>query len=408
MDIESYSPVLHIERPSLAKFTAVFGFAWLMVGLFTGTLVLVVAIRWIVNLLNHWGLGQSAENRVLIGVILLFVVTSFLMTRALVRHLLRMGSVRARRIALGALVIPGALSLWAWSNPTRVLANLAGTTFSTVNLIGGPRFIFGSYPDGPRLEDLKRQGVKTVVSLQHPAVLVELQGIEAEREGTQRLGMRFVQIPMLPWISDNQAALEQLRQLAIHGSGTYYVHCGLGRDRVNIAKRVIESVNAQTAARVAPSGTMQSAMGFEDRIDAPFVRGRVFRLSGDQWLIPIPDPVELYQKILEGRPGKLILLLDPNDPAQAHWLETAEPQLRQYVVPFELVPFPATSTPAAAQQIVAKVRAEEAPFTIVVPATTFDNPVRSVKSPAAAAVLQAYGLCKPASNAPRKVSARTR
>lgn len=395
MEIESFSSAVQIRRPSLARFTAVFGYAWLMVGLFTGTLVLVFAVRWILAVLNHWQLGQTVENRVLIAVILLFVVASFVATRALVRRLLRMGSVRGQRTALAALVLPGALSLWAWSNPTRVLAGLAGTTFSTVNMVGGPRFEFGAYPDYARLEELKKQGVKTVVSLQHPAVVVELQGIEAEKAAAQQLGLRFVQVPMLPWISDNQAALGQLRQLALHGSGTYYVHCGLGRDRVNIAKRVIESVSAQAAARVAESSTLQKPMGFEDRIDAPFVRGRVFRLAANEWLIPLPDPVELYQKILEGRPGKLVLLLDATNADQTHWLATAAPQLREYVVPFEVIPFPAKATAAQRDTAMARIRAEKPPYTIVVPATTFENPARTLKSEAAAAVLQSYGLWHP-------------
>ena len=124
------SEVLHpsqFRRPTPAKFLATFTLVWLVVGLFTGTLVLVLMVRWLIALLHHFGLGQSAESRVLMGVILLFVIASFLLTRALVRRLFRVSSVRVRRLALASLVIPAGLSLYAWSDPGRMLAAVAGS-----------------------------------------------------------------------------------------------------------------------------------------------------------------------------------------------------------------------------------------------------------------------------------------
>src|SRR2546423_15134814 len=96
-----------IRPPSVGRFFATFGYAWLMIGLFTGTLVLVVAVRGIIDLIQRFGWGQTAQDRVLIGVIGLFIVLSFILARAVVRSLYRQPA-RTRRIALGALAIPAA------------------------------------------------------------------------------------------------------------------------------------------------------------------------------------------------------------------------------------------------------------------------------------------------------------
>ena len=388
--METYTTANHIERPTLARFAATFGFAWVMVGLFTGTLVLVVLIRWLLELLHHWGWGQTAKNRALMGVILLFVIGSFMLTRALVRRLFRMSSARARQGTLAALVVPGALAMWAWSNPSKMLASLAGGGVeSTLAMAGGPEFEFGAYPDEAKLRELKAEGVRTIVSLQHPAVLVEVEGIKAEREAAAKLGLHFIQDPMLPWVSDNAAALEQIRQLALHGKGKYYIHCGLGRDRVNVARRLIEALKDSTHAKVTNTAGVLAANGFEDRTE-PFQRGKLFRLAPQTWLIPYPNEAEMHGFVLQGRPGHVYLMLDPADTLQARWLAEADTELREYAVPFTYVPFaPKDSVRAAA--IVSQMKAQRPPVTIIVPATSWTVPTKDVSSVAAEVVLRGFG-----------------
>jgi hypothetical protein len=147
-------------QPSAGKFFATFGYAWLTIGLFTGTLVLVVAVRGIMDVLQRLGWGQAAQNRLLIAVILLFIALSFMIARSVVRMLYRQ-SPRTRMLALLAMAIPAIMSLYAWSNPARFLAGIAGTTGSTYAMKGGPTFLFGAYPDENRLRALKKQGVTT-------------------------------------------------------------------------------------------------------------------------------------------------------------------------------------------------------------------------------------------------------
>jgi hypothetical protein len=361
------------KRRAAARFLATFGYAWLMIGLFTGTIVLVLFVRGIVGALHRFGFGPDAENRVLIAVILAFIVGSFLLTRSVVRRVYRTPSVRARRLALGALVLPGIASMWAWSNPTALLAHFAGSSGGMLSVAGGPEFVFGPYPQPERLAELKREGYTAVISLQHPSVVVELSGILKEREAASRLGIELIQAPMLPWVSDNRASLEKIREIVRTGRGRYYVHCGLGRDRVNVVKRVIASMASERGARLARGDGLLEAKGLEQRAQ-PFQHGPLFRLRDSTWLTPIPNRMELSE-ILFGAEGKVLLVLDPGDAAQQSWSSEAQREMRDYLVPFRVVPFTERDAgdTARVQALAMQIMRESGRVTVVVPRTPFGN-----------------------------------
>ena len=374
------------------SFLATFAYTWVMIGLFTGTLVLVVFVRGIIVAVHGVGLGDTAENRVLMAVIVAFIVASFLLTRSVVRHLYRTQSVRTRRIALGALIGPAAVSLWAWSNPTALLARIAGSTSFAVTMRGGPEFIFGPYPDANRLAELKKQGVTTVISLQHPSVVVELQGIREEKENTAKLGLALIHAPMLPWVSDNQASLDRIREIARTGHGKYYVHCGLGRDRVNVVRRVIESMSGASDMRLAGAADLRAAKGLEQRTE-PFQRGRLFQLKPGVWLVPMPNRAELSD-ILFGAEGRVLLVLDPADTAQQAWAKSAQEQLHAYVIPNARVPF--DDRDAVDDERVAllanRIQSERGRVTVVVPRTPFGSGTNERQTAVAVALLRYFGV----------------
>jgi hypothetical protein len=240
--------------------------------------------------------------------------------------------------------------------------------------------------------------VKNIVSLQDPRVIEELEGIKEEKAATERLGLKFIQAPMLPWVSDNTESLEQIRQLALHGKGTYYVHCGLGRDRTNIAKRVIESVGPQSKARVAGTRDLKKAVSFERRAE-PFQRGRPFKLAQDVWVVPFLNDHEFYGYIIQGQPGHVFVALNPADTGQARFMAKAQADMKQYVVDHSLMPTSAgdtipqvkaaDTTAAALAALVARIRAEKPPFTVMIPYTTFEERPRPALL---RALFRAYGL----------------
>ena len=378
---------MRYSKPSTAQFFATFGYAWFTIGLFTGTLVLVLAVRGILDVLQRLGWEQAAENRLLIGVILLFIGLSFLLARRVVRFLFRQ-TTTTRRLMLVGLAVPAALCVYAWSNPARFLAKYAGTAGSTFSMKNGPKFVFGAYPDEDRLKELKMEGVTSVVSLQSPAVLVEISGISEERGAAARAGLSFIEAPMLPWVSDNTESLDKIKQLALHGKGTYYVHCGLGRDRVNIAKRVIEALQPQSSAHVASSSDMIAAAGFERRTEV-FERGMPMKVREGFWVVPYLNEAEFYGFVLQGQPGHLIIVVDPTNAEQRGWLADVEKKMKQYAVAYTSVPYP-VARDTSTRSIVATVRSLSGPVTVMVPSMTtgLGDPV----DPVARAIAKAYGV----------------
>ena len=321
------------ENHASLRRLGLFAYVWLMFGFASGTLLLIGPVRWITAYLRNGGFRQSTEDVVMMGVIAGFVLVSAFGAWLLVRWMLRVGS-RAGRLAIpGALTLAAALCLYAWSDPA-VMAGVAGGVSGRVTVDGGAEFVFGPYPDRDRLDALKREGFTAVVSLQHPAVLpFEPPGIAAEIEATSEIGLMFVHAPMLPWISANDASLDRIRQLAREGEGRYYVHCGLGRDRVNVVKRMLEREGAavSTGEGYKAAGTFASRMAAGNE---PMERGALRRLDTDVWLIPYPNKHEMFGNMLSGQVAHVLVLLDESHPPQDAWLAEARQRFREFSVPF--------------------------------------------------------------------------
>lgn len=315
-------------------------YIWLVVGFATGTLVLIGPVRWITNVLRAEGVSRSMENLVVTGVIVLFVASSFVLARWLFGKAMRAGSWVLRGGIPAATTLAAAVALWGWSNPA-AMPTAAAAERPALRVASGARFRFGAYPDRAKLEALKAEGVTAVVSLQHPAVVpFEPQGIAAERQAAREVGLEFIHVPMLPWVSDNEEALERIRGLVHEGRGTYYIHCGLGRDRVNVARRVIEQAAVDSDVELAGTDGLLEATTFADRVE-PFERGPVVELGDEAWLVPYPNEFEFFGYILAGQVEHVLILLDPSDPEQGRWIREAELRLNAYEVPYTHVPLPA-------------------------------------------------------------------
>lgn len=341
-----------------------FCYVWLVLGFFTGTLLLVGPVRMLTAYLRGGGFQQGTEDLVMIGVIAFFVLFSALLAWVVVRQMGRCATRRARLSYPLVLTIGAALCLYAWTNPA-IMASAAGGISGNVKT-GGAEFVFGPYPDRNRLQQLKAEGYTAVVSLQHPAVLpFEPPGIAEETRATQELGLPFIHAPMLPWISTNDASLDKIRRLSREGRGKYYVHCGLGRDRANVVKRMLE----REGASVDAAAGYQTARTFGTRIaegNKPMERGQLQQIAPDVFLIPYPNKHEMFGNMLSGQVGHVLLLLDPSDPQQQPWIDEARLRFNEFHVPHSfdtLRPHDA----AQASAIVRKARALPKPLVIVVP-----------------------------------------
>ena len=344
-----------------------FLYVWLMVGFATGTLTLLGPARWVTSGLRRIGWGGQ-ENGVMILVILAFVVASFLIARALTA-LIRKARTRQVRFGVpGIATLAAGLALWGWMNPA-VYATVAGGVAGTSVNTGGAEFVFGGYPDRARLQELKAQGYAGVISLQHPAVLpFEPPAIQAEEVAARELGIQFVSAPMLPWVSSNEASLEKIRLIAVGGKGRYYVHCGLGRDRTNVVKRMLERTGA---AMVAGAPANAEARTFQMRWNEGrrfMERGGFRTLEKDVWLIPYPNHHELYGNMLAGQIKHVFVLLDPEDGQQAEWIRHLQKQLGDHGIEATFEPLRIGSS-AWTADMVASAKTLPRPLAIVLPHT---------------------------------------
>jgi hypothetical protein len=365
---------------------------WVLVGLVLGTAVLVGPVRLITEGMGRAGWEQSSQDHVLIVVILLYLVLSLLLTRWIVGTMFRARN-RNTRWAIAALfTLLAAGTAWEWSNPAKLLAGIAGGgNGGSYNVAGGAEFVFGAYPDEPKLAELKKSGVTAVISLQHPGVVIEREGISAERDATKKLHLDFIQAPMLPWVSDNEESLDKLREIARTGRGKYFVHCGLGRDRVNVAKRIIEA----EGKKIALTTDIKTATGFADRPD-PFERGSLAHLESGKWLIPYPNKHEMFGFVLGGQAGTVVSLLDPTDPEQAAWNAEMEALLKRYSIPFIMRPLPANDV-ARATEVAREVQSMPAAVTVIAPQTPNEDGKPRTKTQAALGFIRAYGRIAPKS-----------
>lgn len=357
-------------RQRLTSFGA-FCYLWLMVGFFTGTLLLVGPVRFITAELQARGWTDEQESWAMLGVIAVYVLASAALALWLFR---RAASCRTRRMRLAipiALTVAAVASLWAWMNPT-VLATVAGGVAGEVKS-GNAEFVFGPYPEPARLDELKKDGYAGVISLQHPAVLpFEPPGIAKEKAHAEKIGLPFIHAPMMPWVSANDESLEKIRQLARTARGRYYVHCGLGRDRANVVKRMLEREGAQVAA----SGGFLEAGSFRKRLTngrGPFERGEIRELEHDVWLIPYPNKHELFGNMLSGQVKHVLMLLDPNNPTEKPWLDEGTRLFTEFAVPFSVDQLPPYDRNRALM-IARKVHELPRPVAVIVPFTRPHGP----------------------------------
>jgi protein tyrosine phosphatase (PTP) superfamily phosphohydrolase (DUF442 family) len=346
-----------------------------MVGFFSGTAVLLWPAGWLSAGVQRAGWEQATQNLALKVLILVWFLATVPVTLWLVRRMFRGGRPAALAIPLAATMLAGA-AVAEWMNPAHMLAQVAGGESGEVQTSGGAHFLFGPYPDRARLAELKEQGVIAVVSLQHPAVPIEVPGIAEERRVAAEMGIRFIHAPMLPWISDNEGALQVVRGLVRSGKGKYYVHCGLGRDRSSVVQRLVESMGG----RPVVTGQRKAPLTFADRKrqaeegavpTEAFERGKVAEVEPGVWMIPHPNDHEMFGYMLAGQVKHVVSALDPADPEQRPWVDQQRRAFAQYNVPVTFLPLSANDG-ARAAEIVKAARGLPRPVAVIVPRTPVD------------------------------------
>lgn len=98
-----------------------------------------------------------------------------------------------------------------------------------------PNLFRGGRPRAEGVRRLARMGVRTVVNLERELFEEEPGEVKKEREWVQRAGMKFIHVPMRPFIAPSRQRIEQVLTLITDPANQpVFVHCDRGSDRTGI------------------------------------------------------------------------------------------------------------------------------------------------------------------------------
>lgn len=296
---------------------------WLFTGFAIGTVVLLFPVRSWVSYIRENELDEAIEKIGLIVMMLFTVVTSLVISYQLFRWQRRKSKLLVTIAAIFLPLISATAALALFMNPDVVNNGSESTAVSQ-------RFTVGPYPTESRIRQLKAEGYTGIISLLHPAVVpFEPSLLADEEKAAKKLGVELVKAPMLPWIGDNAASLKTIEELAKSGKGKYYIHCYLGKDRVNVVKNLI--------AKVGGSGKVHSEMGSTHRRFEKmkqFERGDIYKLDEDIYLTPYPTDEEFLSFFLAGKVRSVANLMDGKEPRNGIWIEKERKALAEGGVVF--------------------------------------------------------------------------
>lgn len=318
------------QWPILGRIGVLLGL-WLFIGFALGTVFLLFPVRWWANLCRANGWAHSVESGGVAIIILVLVLVSFALANGAMKLFVRSDRPLVRVLLVILAMGAAGTAYWMWINPSMMRGNMAAEQTA------GSHFTFGPFPDAARLAELHAQGYTAVISLLHPAVVpFETQLIAREKNEAAAAGIELIHLPMLPWVSENTESLGKLRALAAANKGRYYIHCYLGVDRVNVARRIIEQ--ASGAVAVVEGGGLATRRGLDVKMrKGGFERGPIFQLEPGLYLTPFPTDGEFVSYILGGEVKHVVALLDPVDAEEKSRIDYERKLLESHSLPFHLV-----------------------------------------------------------------------
>lgn len=238
---EQQSANLFFAISNIMKKTLSFLALWLCWGFTLGTITLLGPLRWVVDYGRTQSWAETSEKSTVYIFIALLVIVSAVFALLSLKRIYNHNTSRAFKAVLFTIPVIGiAMSVLAFMNPA-----IVNKSDSSKEEKIGSQFGVGPYPELVKMYQLKADGYTGVISLLHPAVVpFEPALLEREKKEAQEAGLAFINIPLLPWISDNKEAIDSLRRLIRTAKGKYYVHCYLGKDRTNAAGRIIKQENS--------------------------------------------------------------------------------------------------------------------------------------------------------------------
>jgi hypothetical protein len=220
---------------------------YLCIGFSLGTLALNFFVRSLVSYIRKTGWMESYEHWFVIAVIIFLIVFTFFLTKWLILWARTSGS-RLEKYSLFIICwVFFFIALAFWLTPKSAInAPLVASSDG--------RFVIGPYPDLATLKSLKKKGFTGVISLMSPLIIpFEPILMKREKKNLSHLDLKYINIPMVPWIHKNTGAIREIKALATStGKFKYYVHCWTGIDRTRIFLLLVNSVTSTDSKNRKP------------------------------------------------------------------------------------------------------------------------------------------------------------
>ena len=299
-----------------------FLYLWLCVGFPLGLWVLLAGpSKWLAEYARSTDMEMSKENILGKLIIVVYVIVAFLL--ALLFHWIikRSKSKTVKWFIPGILTLILLASVYIFSfNPQWLISYSGGDPIKNIENHQQKNkeqleFVFGAYPNEEMIKSLKEQGYDGVISLLHEMVIpAEPALMEEESELAKKYGIKLINMPMMPWISGNEKTLQDAKKFIETEKGIYYVHCYLGRDRINIFKSAVKKYGIKTSSdQNVTTRKMEDLPAWE--------RGSYFKLEEGVYLTPYPTDDEFTMFVLNDYFKTVISLLDNNIADNQPWIE---------------------------------------------------------------------------------------
>ena len=289
------------------------------------------------------GTSQETIDTLLDVLIVGWVLIGLVLTAIYARLFLRRGRGLIGAISVAAVSVAGAVAVFFLMLDNDLLA--AAGQLGQQSAQEDRRIVFGPYPDAERLEELEAEGYDGVIALLSPKVPFERVLLKQEEDNGKSAGIRVYSRPMLPWITGNEASLESIKALASQKNKQFYIHCYLGKHRVDIVRQELEAEAPDPTAR---------------EVDLPyrFERGAVITYGGERIILgPYPTEEEWFEYVLRRDVEEIVSTLDPDNPQDARWIEEEQEIAKENGLEFTLMPLdPISPDPSAVEKVVNHVK----------------------------------------------------
>lgn len=289
---------------SLTKIFILTGLFLVASGFALGLAFLFGVIVPIEEQLARLDLSQVAINMAMAAIIVSFVILTVAVTGVFYRRIvLKEKRIKYAKYFIIVLFILDASAFYLLvSTENSVLSRLQGIVQEDET-----QFAYGPYPSTAKMRQLKDNGYTGVITLLSPAIPFEKVLLDQEKGRGEEIGLPVHSFPMLPWVSENESSLEGIKELLKENrEGRFYIHCYLGKHRVDLVRQTIE----------AQYGVLENLRTFI--YHDSFKEGdlEIYR-DGQVLLGPLPTETEWFNDVLRGRVELVVSYLDPEVPAQA-------------------------------------------------------------------------------------------